>query len=202
MISLSSTFFNIFLNNFSDLQDNYLKYVHDLDLSSLPCPNPSCDTSDLSFNTSYCRYVIFSPDHDPLTMEIMVVRCNHCGSYHALLPASLFPYHSYTYHFVMSAMYLYYCSSFRSNKSKVCEAMKIHRSTLNRWIKLINHQDVISFLDECISSFFSKLRDRKIDFFAFLKEFSSTNAPFLCTSIRRSFHFILYSNNSDNCFSP
>lgn len=202
MIYLCSSIFKHILSFSCDFKDIYDNYVQDLQLSSLTCPNPSCDSSDFSFNTTYERYVVYSPDHDPLSLNIVVVKCNQCGTYHALLPAFLFPFHSYTYQFVMFTMYYYYCSSdMRFNKSKVCRKMNIHRSILNHWLSLINHQDVLYFLKDNISSFISKLRDRTIEFFDFLKRFFFECGPFLCTSITRPFYFTLHSNNSDNCTS-
>ena len=202
MISLSSSLFKGFLSLSCDFDNIYDDLVHNLQLSSLSCPNPSCNSSDFSFNTTYERYVIFSADHQPALIKIAVVKCNQCGTYHALLPAYLFPFNSYTYQFVMLTLYYYYCSSdMRFNKSKVCRKMNIHRSTLNHWITLINHQDVLSFLNNNISSFISKIRDRTIEFFDFLKRFIFECGPFLCTSIIKPFYFTLHSNNSDNCAS-
>lgn len=202
MISLSTSLFKDFFGLFSHFQDIYGNYVQDLQISSLNCPNPMCHSNDFSLNTSYYRNVIFSPNHDSLCIKVLVVKCNHCGTYHALLPASLFPFHSYTYQFVMLTMYLYYCSSFRSNKSKVCAIMNIHRSTLNHWIQLFSHNDVESFLNDSISAFLSKLRDHSIDFFDFLKSFNVKYGPFLCSDIHRPYCFSYFSNNFDNCSSP
>ena len=202
MISLSTSLFKDFFDLFSHFQDIYDNYVHNLQLSSLNCPNPVCHSNDFSFNTSYYRNVIFSPDHDSLCIKVIVVKCNRCGTYHALLPASLFPFHSYTYQFVMLTMHLYYCSSFRFNKSKVCAIMKIHRSTLNHWIQLFSHNDVESFLNDSISAFLSKLRDRSIDFFDFLKTFNFKYGSFLCSDIHRTYHLSYFSNDFDNCSSP
>ena len=203
MISLYSSIFKDILSFSCDLEYIYDNYIRNLQLSSLCCPNPSCESSDFSFNTSYERYVIFSAEHQPLLINIAVVKCNRCGTYHALLPAYLFPFHSYTYQFVMLTLCYYFCCpSMKFNKSKVCRKMNIHRSTLNHWIKLIHHQDVLSFLKDSISSFISKLRDHSIGFFDFLKRFILECGPFLCTSITKTFYFTLYSNNSDNCTSP
>lgn len=203
MIYLSSPIFKDILSILSDFNDIYEDYVRNMQLSSLSCPNPSCNSSDFSFNSTYQRYVVFSPDHDSISMNITVVKCNECDTYHALLPAWLFPFHSYTYQFVMLTLYYYYCSpTMKFNKSKVCRKMNIHRSTLNHWIQLIHHQDVLCFLNDSISSFISKLRDRFIDFFDFLKRFNFKYGPFMCSHIRRTFYFSTFSNNSDNCASP
>ena len=202
MIYLCSPIFKDSLSFSSDFNHIYDNFVHNLQLSSLTCPNPSCDSSDFSFNTTYERYVVFSPDYDPLSINIVVIKCNQCGTYHALLPAYLFPFHSYTYQFVMLTMYYYYCCpATKLNKSKVCRKMNIHRFTLNHWISLINHQDVLSFWKDSISSFVSKLHDRDIVFFDFLNRFFFECGPFLCTSIMKPFYFILHSNNPDNCDS-
>lgn len=203
MISLFSSSFNILLNNSSNLCKIYQDYIQNLDLSSITCPNSSCNSSDFSFNTTYNRYVVFSPDHESLSINIVVIRCNKCGTYHALLPSYLFPFHSYTYQFVLATLYLYYCSStMKANKSKVCEKMNIHRSTLNHWITLISHKDVLDFINQEVSSFLDAIHHRSIDFFDFLKSFFFKQYPFLCHHIHKFFYFSIFSKYCDNCASP
>lgn len=133
-------YFNSDFNNldYSSLQNNYTSFVSD-HLHQFQCPNANCShSSHLCLCTTYKRYVVFDIDKY-ITLTICVVVCPSCGSYHAILPSFLLPFHSYTYPFILRILSLYFLNR---NKTKTCDIMHISRKVLNHLLTIFSKEEV------------------------------------------------------------
>ena len=110
---------------------------------------------------SYRRYLVELEDGEPVTHTVTVqrCRCGSCGHTHALLPATLVPYSSYSLRFILSVLRAYFLRT--DTVAGICERVGIAISTLYRWKKLFlthkqlwlrvleaMHRDHCSFLDQ------------------------------------------------------
>lgn len=198
MITLYRHIFNITFNDISDLNEKYQNEIHLLKLSSFKCPNPSCNSvGACSFNTHYKRYVI-NKITDCQILDIAVIKCNDCGRCHALLPAYLYPFHSYSYLFVMNTLFEYYYGDDKFNKSRICNRMMINRNILNQWLSSYNDNNVIEYVENLYDSFLKAIHDRNLDFYAFLWKFTLDCGPFLLFHLKRFFIILPHSNKSAN----
>lgn len=93
------------------------------------------------------------------TVTVQRCRCGSCGHTHALLPATLVPYSSYSLRFILSVLRAYFLRT--DTVAGICERVGIAISTLYRWKKLFlthkqlwlgvleaMHRDHCSFLDQ------------------------------------------------------
>lgn len=145
-----------FAADFSDFVLNY-------DFSHTHCP--ACNVmGQLSLNTSYSRFYISSPDQNYSILTIFVLKCEACGKYHSVLPFTLLPFCSYSYAFVLRTLSLFYFSSIKGNKSKVCSRMHISRCTLNNWLKCYSREQIFH---EKIKALLIAIHEMKFSFYLF-----------------------------------
>lgn len=190
-------YFNKSFNNFTHIfsfQKLYDSYVFN-SLSSLSCPK--CHHCDFKLNTHYHRYFIDQPA-SCLSIQIAVVYCPHCNSYHSILPSFLFPFHSYTYSFVLDVVYSFYFGSNNNNKSHICKLFQISRSTLNKFLRAYSKETTRFLylfhnltLDE---NLLSKIRNDKQAFSSFLQSFikRSNFKVFLLFLPKRSYSYSFF----------
>lgn len=128
--------FNIQFNNNIQYSEIYRNAMASLDLSSCSCP--WCNACGrFKRETTYSRYFINSLneiDH-PDTLEIEVFECESCGHCHAILPAFICPFSSYSYPFITESLYEYFYGENKGNLSHVASMMGIPRQTLSRWLR-------------------------------------------------------------------
>lgn len=91
-------------DNHQQLYDNTLDRL--LTTNSLICPK--CYRDKFSIHSSYTRYIVDTPQQqindEYYTLDIKVVHCHHCNSYHAILPAFIPAFSHYSYHFIFSVL--------------------------------------------------------------------------------------------------
>ena len=99
---------------------------------------PSCvHSGNLEWtDKSYVRSVINTAEDNamPRKIRIAVIYCRRCSRYHALIPWGLIPFTSFTYFFLIRALYSYYIRN-SENLMRTAEEFGIERSTLRRWKK-------------------------------------------------------------------
>ena len=88
-------------------QSNYNSFLDDsLQRNLFICPK--CSSNSFSRHSSYIRYIIDSLCQDGSqlihTLDICVIRCAHCGSFHAVLPAAVPAFSHYGYNFIFSVL--------------------------------------------------------------------------------------------------
>lgn len=76
------------MNDFNSNIDNYLKFIANLEVKTIKCPN--CDTSEMERHGYYRRYINISGVK--YYIRILRVRCKVCGHTHAILPDFIIPY--------------------------------------------------------------------------------------------------------------
>ncbi len=116
-----------------DSTDSILSSI-DIDLVRYP----SCvHSGNLEWtDKSYVRSVINTAEDNamPRKIRIAVIYCRRCSRYHALIPWGLIPFTSFTYFFLIRALYSYYIRN-SENLMRTAEEFGIERSTLRRWKK-------------------------------------------------------------------
>lgn len=154
MIPNFSIDFNTFCDSsFQSTYDSYIKKHH----SSFICPKNNCDHPvSLTYAKSYYRYIFLDTDYY-ITLKVAVYKCSSCGSYHAILPAFLLPYSSYSYPFIIKSLYLFFFHSSRGNKTKVCEIMHISRKTFNHFLSLFSQEELRCLRNKLISHKLKKI---------------------------------------------
>ncbi|MGX8716086.1 MAG: DUF6431 domain-containing protein [Lachnospiraceae bacterium] len=136
MINDFANDFNIMYNDNKKYSEKYREYVDSLDLSRCSCP--WCKAiGRFKRETIYERYFINSTDeiNNPDILCIHVFRCDSCGHFHAVLPAFICPFSSYSYPFIIEALNEYYHGEYKGNCSRVSTVMGISRQTLSKWIR-------------------------------------------------------------------
>ncbi|MGN1233805.1 MAG: helix-turn-helix domain-containing protein [Candidatus Cryptobacteroides sp.] len=115
-------------------QESYDSVLSSIDIDLVRCP--SCGHSGTLGWTekSYERSVINTVEDNalPRRIRVAVVYCRRCRRYHALIPWGPVPFDSFTYFFVISALYSYYFRN-SENLSRTAEEFGIARSTLRSW---------------------------------------------------------------------
>ena len=116
-----------------DSTDSILSSI-DIDLVRYP----SCvHSGNLEWTDKpYVRSVINTAEDNamPRKIRIAVIYCRRCSRYHALIPWGLIPFTSFTYFFLIRALYSYYIRN-SENLMRTAEEFGIERSTLRRWKK-------------------------------------------------------------------
>ena len=151
------------------------------------------------FLVHFFGVVTFFSCHSPLILNIRVVKCEECGTYHAILPFFLLPFSSYSYSFIIKTLYLYFFGSIQGNKTKVCAAMNISRSVLNHMILMFSKEEVRSANKEInmmkLKSGLDRIMSKRQDLYVFLLSFIDchNHILFLLTTIMiRSFHVAVF----------
>lgn len=189
-------YFNSDFNNldYHSLQNTYDSFVSK-HLMQFQCPNHDCPhNSHLRYCTSYRRYVFYDIDSF-ITLNVSVFVCPDCGSYHAILPSFLLPFHSYTYTFIMSVLYLYFFGSSKGNKSRTCNAMHISRKTLDYFLNTYSKEEVRAAKRNIDTSRLkAALKNHPTELHSFIIEYfcSSERIIFLLPDIRRFFLVIYF----------
>lgn len=99
-------------------------------------PCPSCGAKgSWEKHGYYERYLIYLKNGE-ITTEILIVPrfCCTCGHTHALLPACLIPYGSYSLFFILAVLRAYFLR--HRTVDVLCESFRISSSTLYSWIRL------------------------------------------------------------------
>lgn len=182
----------------SALQELYDKQVNK-HIESFVCPNPKCSHEHtLSIVSSYPRY-LYTESNVCMILNIHVVKCEECGTYHAILPFFLLPFSSYSYSFIIKILYLYFFGSIHGNKMKVCAAMNISRSVLNHMILMFSKEEVISANKEInmmkLKESLDRIMSKRQDLYDFLLSFIDchNHILFLFTTIMiRAFHVAVF----------
>ena len=127
---------NMNIDDYEITQDSYFEMVEEIDINLVQCPY--CEHIGVLEHTemTYERSVINTVEEldNPLNIELVVVYCQNCNTYHAIIPWGFIPFTSFTYRFVLEALYSYYFKN-DENKKRTAEEMCIARSTLHNWIK-------------------------------------------------------------------
>lgn len=114
--------------------DNILNQL--LTTNSLICPK--CKGNKFNIHSSYNRYIVDTPQQqindEYYTLEIKVVYCHHCKSYHAVLPALIPAFSHYSYHFIFSVL-----SHFRkfNNAKETCAQYSISKHMLQIFVNKV-----------------------------------------------------------------
>lgn len=111
------------------------EYINSVDIHALVCPNCSAKHS-ISLFSSYYRHFVTYDEGVPTDNLIRIPRyiCSSCNSTHALLPAVIIPYMSFSFNFTISLIYSYLTHRF-SSISALCEHYQIAISTFYRIFK-------------------------------------------------------------------
>lgn len=123
-------------NKASTIQDAYAEWERSLDLSSIPCPSCSA-VGCLCRYDHYDRFLICSAEDidDPARLSILVVKCASCAHHHAVLIKEICPFSTYSYSFILEALYAFYHGKHRYNKASTANDLGITRSRLSSWIE-------------------------------------------------------------------
>ena len=151
---------NMNIDDYEITQDSYFEMVEEIDINLVQCPY--CEHIGVLEHTemTYERSVINTVEElsDPLNIELVVVYCQNCKTYHAIIPWCFIPFTSFTYRFVFEALYSYYFKN-DENKKRTAEEIGISRSTLHNWIKRFEAEaNTVAALHEIksrISEFFN-----------------------------------------------
>lgn len=187
--------------NSDEYQTIYDSWVASFDISLIACPNCNQEGTLKMTNITYFRYFLNTADDlkNQTVLEIAVVCCSECGKYHAILIDGILPFSSYSYRFIIRALYEYYHGDddHRSNIARTAAFLKISRCALYKWIaryeKDTATQAVINdilvetrkMLDEKKSpmgrlELIRRLREDRAFFMAYLKSFlARSKRPFL-----------------------
>ncbi len=105
---------------------------HALNRTDGICPVCHAKTS-MEFFGSYKRYLVEFKEGEPAGKAIALQRfqCSSCGHTHALLPAMLVPYSSYSLRFILTVLRAYFLKT--DTVAGICETAGIAVSTLYRW---------------------------------------------------------------------
>lgn len=135
MILNYSHLFNTISDSFQEIYDKHV-FQHINDFVCPCCGSSHC----LSFFSTYHRYIIDLHDSD-CCVDIIVLHCHECGYHTSVLPHSFLPFSSYSYLFIIHALFLYFFT-FHENKSKTCLYLNISRKTLNHFLQIFNNEDL------------------------------------------------------------
>ena len=126
-------------NKASTIQDAYAEWERSLDLSSIPCPSCSA-VGCLCRYDHYDSFLICSAEDidDPARLSILVVKCASCAHHHAVLIKEICPFSTYSYSFILEALYAFYHGKHRYNKAATANDLGITRSHLSSWIEKFN----------------------------------------------------------------
>lgn len=185
--------FNTFLeSSYQSIYDSFInKHQH-----SFACPNSNCEHSTtLSFSTTYNRFIYLDVDMY-IILNVAVSKCARCNTYHAILPAFILPYSSYSYPFIIKTLNFYFFGSLRGNKTKVCQFMHISRKVFNHFlsifsleeIRCLNSKMLIQNLKEAIH----QLHKQPSSLYLFLLSFSNLNIIFLFIPSHRNLNFTFF----------
>ena len=105
-------------NKASTIQDAYAEWERSLDLSSIPCP--SCSAVGCLF------------------------KCASCAHHHAVLIKEICPFSTYSYSFILEALYAFSHGKHRYNKATTANDLGITRSRLSSWIEKFNSSAFLS----------------------------------------------------------
>ena len=183
-------------SNSTDFQDAYDSHIRFFG-SSFRCPNSECSNESLLvFSTSYSRF-LFLDENSSFSITISVFKCPTCGTYHAVLPAFLFPFSSYSYPFIMKTLRLFYYGPCKENKTLTCNNMHISRKVLNHFILLFSREEADDFYRsstlKALHSLLLKLKEHPNELFIFLRRFlHDRSRPFLIQFSARSFIFVVF----------
>ena len=120
--------------NYQQRYDNILNQL--LTTNSLICPK--CKGNKFNIHSSYNRYIVDTPQQqindEYHTLEIKVVHCHHCNSFHAVLPALIPAFSHYSYHFIFSVL-----SHFRkfNNTKETCSQFSISKHMLQIFVNKV-----------------------------------------------------------------
>lgn len=132
-------------NKASTIQDAYAEWERSLDLSLVPCPSCSA-VGCLCRYDHYDRFLICSAEDidDPARLSILVVKCASCAHHHAVLIKEICPFSTYSYSFILEALYAFYHGKHRYNKAATANDLGITRSRLSSWIEKFNSSAFLS----------------------------------------------------------
>lgn len=183
-------------NTYSDdFQEKYDRFVRK-HLDSFICPNPDCSHEDnLVLSTSYFRDVLLDVACF-FSLKTLVVYCPTCHHYHAILPASLIPYCSYAYIFVIKILYSFFFGQTKGNKTKTCNSLNIDRKVLNHFLSIYSREEVrsshLNLINSKLDNLLLLLHKKRLDLFEFLLSFMmpENKILFLFMYTNQSFHSI------------
>lgn len=134
MILNYSHLFNTISDSFQEIYDKHV-FQHINDFVCPCCGRSHC----LSFFSTYRRYIIDL--YEPCRcVDIIVLYCHDCGYHTSVLPHSFLPFSTYSYLFIIHALFLYFFT-FHENKSKTCHHLNISRKTLNHFLQFFYNED-------------------------------------------------------------
>lgn len=115
--------------------------LESFDPETAPCPYCGAKGS-FKKHSMYQRYLIYIHNRDILVETISVPRylCA-CGHTHALLPACIVPYGSYSLFFVITVLREYFLQ--HKTVEALCDSFHISVSTLYAWIRLYHRHKAL-----------------------------------------------------------
>lgn len=170
------------------------KSLHSFQPENAQCPHCSAKGS-LESHASYERYLICRVDDRSVVTTLTIPRfvCT-CGHTHAILPAHLIPYGSYSLFFILTVLRAYFLRL--KTVAVLCEAFGIAVSTLYAWIHLYkSHKSlwlgVLINLETSPLGFLDSLFEENdfLKLFFHLAAFSFLQGMSLTTSSGRSVNF-------------
>lgn len=185
MIRFFHTFGKSFLNYNSDLV-TFNNFIDTFQVDKATCP--SCGAkSNCTFFSSYSRNMITFENGSNTCHNIVITRvlCNSCGRTHAILPANLIPFGSYSLSFVLTVLRAYFLGT--QTVTYLCNYFQVSVSTLYGWINLFKEQKLIwlgilndakmspiKFIDDIFCHHISVASFYKITRVSFLENFKTT----------------------------
>ena len=121
----------------------FLKCMERFDPNTHNCPKCGTKHPRWKRHGSYTRDLISFEQNDTVFYRITVMRykCSSCKGTHAILPASIIPYGSYSLLFIIAVMEDYHSRSMTIKQ--LCKKYSISKSTLYEWKALyLKHKKV------------------------------------------------------------
>lgn len=128
--------------------------IKSIDVAKLTCPN--CDAKlALSYFGSYERHLV-TYEHNTYNDSLLNIPryiCSSCGHTHAILPAIIIPYMSFSFNFVISLIHDYLVNRFHSIEA-LCLHFCVSISTFYRILsKFKEHKKLwLGLLDDALKS--------------------------------------------------
>ena len=105
-------FYYLFPESFNFFEYENYQFIYDSEINRLLNNNslicPKCQNNIFSIHSSYVRYIVDTPQQQAndsyYTLDVKVVYCHHCKTYHAILPAFIPAFSHFSYHFIFSAL--------------------------------------------------------------------------------------------------
>jgi len=165
------------------------------------CTCPLCGAKHACISTgdAYERYLISYENQQVVvrTLSISMILCTSCKKSHAVLPAVIVPFATYSLFFILRVLADYFSPSKSFTIQSLCDKYQVAISTLYRWISLFKtHKKLwLGILDDLTVSSYTFIENIFNDSFSLFQLLSSFFSQTGKSFLQFSFQTSLYSSS-------